>query len=102
MTIPMGKRALAQAVSDNRVNTRGPGHPHVNPLAQQPFQFNAQRASPQKMCLETVVLTIPECPIGPPEAEKATGDEETKGLNHPDFLHLHQTVGLRVTEVHCQ
>ena len=55
---------------------------------------------PQKMCLETAVLTIPECPIGPPEADNATGDEETKGLNHPGLPHLPQTVVSRVTEVH--
>ena len=48
MTIPEGKRAIAQAVSDNRVKVRGLGCPHVNLLAQQPFQFNAQRASPLK------------------------------------------------------
>ena len=27
MTIPEGKRAIVQAVSDNRVKARGPGHP---------------------------------------------------------------------------
>ena len=48
MTIPEGKRAIAQAVSDNRVKARGLGHPHVNLPAQQPFQFNAQRVSPPK------------------------------------------------------
>ena len=48
MTIQEGKRAIAQAVSDNRVKARGPRHPHVNPLAQQPFQFNALRTSPPK------------------------------------------------------
>ena len=48
MTIPEGKRAIAQAVSDNRVKARGPGHPCVNLPAQQPFQFNAQRVSPPK------------------------------------------------------
>ena len=48
MTIPEGKRAIAQAVSDNRVKARRPGCPHVNPLAQQPFWFNAQRTSPPK------------------------------------------------------
>ena len=48
MTIHEGKRAIAQAVSDNRVKVRGPGHPHANPLAQQPFQFNAHRTSPLK------------------------------------------------------
>ena len=48
MTIQEGKRAIAQAVSDNRVKARGLGHPCTNPLAQQPFQFNAHRASPLK------------------------------------------------------
>ena len=48
VTIQEGKRAIAQAVSYNRVKARGPGHPRVNPLAQQPFKFNTQRASPPK------------------------------------------------------
>ena len=48
MTIPEGKRTIAQAVSDNRVKARGLGHPHVNLPAQQPFQFNAPRVSPPK------------------------------------------------------
>ena len=48
MTIPEGKRAIAQGVSDNRVKVRGPGHPCVNLLALQPFQFNAPRVSPLK------------------------------------------------------
>ena len=46
VTIQEGKRDIAQAVSDNRVKVRGPGHPHVNPPAQQPFQFKTQRTSP--------------------------------------------------------
>ena len=48
MTIQEGKRAIAQAISDNRVKVRGPGHPHVNPPTQQPFWFNALRTSPSK------------------------------------------------------
>ena len=48
MTIQEGKRAIAQAVSDNRVKARGPGCPHVNLPAQQPFQFNSLRNSPPK------------------------------------------------------
>ena len=45
MTIQEGRRAIAQAVSDNRVKARGPGRPRVNLLAQQPFKFNTPRAS---------------------------------------------------------
>ena len=48
MTIQEGKRAIAQAVSDCQVKARRPGHPHVNLLAQQPFQFNPPRSSPLK------------------------------------------------------
>ena len=48
MTIQEGKRAIAQAVSDNWVKARGPGCPCVNPLALQPFWFNALRTSPPK------------------------------------------------------
>ena len=48
MTIQEGKRAIAQAVSDNRVKARGLGGPWVNLPAQQPFKFNNQRTSPPK------------------------------------------------------
>ena len=48
MTIQEGKRAIAQAISDNRVKERGPGHPWVNLLAQQPFKFNTSRTSPPR------------------------------------------------------
>ena len=40
MTIQEGRRAIAQAIFDNRVKVRGPRHPCVNPQAQQPFWFN--------------------------------------------------------------
>ena len=48
MTLQEGKRAIAQALSDNRVKARGPGCPRVNLLAQQPFKFNTQRTSSLK------------------------------------------------------
>ena len=48
MTIQEGRRAIAQAVSDCLVKARGPGHPHVNLLSQQPFQFDSLRSSPLK------------------------------------------------------
>ena len=48
MTIQEAKRAIAQAISDHRVKARGPGHPCVNPPAQQPFQFDSLRSSPPK------------------------------------------------------
>ena len=48
MTIQKGRRAIAQAISDNRVKARGPGHSCVNLPAQQPFWFNVLRNSPLK------------------------------------------------------
>ena len=48
MTLQEGRRAIAQAISDNRVKVRGPGHPRVNPPAQQPFKFNTPRTSPPR------------------------------------------------------
>ena len=42
MTIQEGRRAIAQAIPDCQVKARGPGCPHVNLLAQQPFQFDPQ------------------------------------------------------------
>ena len=56
----------------------------------------------QKMFLGIAVLTIPKCPIDPQEVENATGDTETKGLNHLGFLCLHWTMALRVTEAYYQ
>ena len=48
VTIQESKRVITQAISDTRVQGRGPGHPQVNLLAQQPFKFNTQRTSPPK------------------------------------------------------
>ena len=46
MTVQEGRRAIAQAVSDNRVKARGPGCPWVNLQAQQPFKFNTPKDLP--------------------------------------------------------
>ena len=48
LTIQEGRRAIAQAILDNRVKARGPGHARVNLPAQQPFKFNTPRASPPR------------------------------------------------------
>ena len=45
MTIQEGRRDIAQAITDCWVKARGPGHPHVNPPAQLPFQFDPLRGS---------------------------------------------------------
>ena len=48
MTVQEGRRAIAQAILDNRVKARGPGCPQVNLQAQQPFKFNTPRTSPPR------------------------------------------------------
>ena len=48
MTIQEGRQAIAQAIMDHWVKVRGPGHPCVNPPAQQPFRFDHPRGSPIK------------------------------------------------------
>ena len=48
VTTEESKRAIAQAVMDNRVKARGPGHPWVILLAQQPFNFNTPRTYPPR------------------------------------------------------
>ena len=48
MTIQEGKRTIAQAVLENRVKARGPGHPWVDLQAQWPFKFNTPRTSPPR------------------------------------------------------
>ena len=45
MTLQEGKRAMSQAISDNKVKARGPRLPRVNLPAQLPFGFDTSRTS---------------------------------------------------------
>ena len=65
MTIQEGKRAIAQAVLDNKVKARGPGLPCVNLPAQPPFQFNALRTSPPKDMSGDCGSDYPQSPCRP-------------------------------------
>ena len=76
MTIQEGKSSIAQAVLDNSVKGREPGHPRVNLLAQQPFQFNALRTSPLKDVSGNCGSDYPQSPGWPWEAENTIGDGE--------------------------
>ena len=51
ITIQEGRQAIAQAVIDQQVKARGPGHPCVNPLAQQPFGIGLLKRFSYKGCL---------------------------------------------------
>ena len=70
MTIQEGKRAIGQSVLDNQVKVRGPRHPCVNPLAQQPFQFNALRTSPLKDMSGDCSSDYPQSPCWPSRGQE--------------------------------
>ena len=46
VTVQEGRRAISQAILDNRAKARGPGCPRVNLQAQQPFKFNTPKDLP--------------------------------------------------------
>ena len=59
VTIQEGKRAIAQAVSDNQVRVRGSRHPHVKSAGPTTLLVLCSKNFPsERMCLEIVVLTI--------------------------------------------
>ena len=99
MTIQEGKRAIAQAISDHQVKVRGPGCPHVNLPAQQPFRFDPPRTSPPIDASGDCGSDHPPSPPGPPEAKNVIGIRDTRGLDSLSFLCLPQTTGLRATGV---
>ena len=99
VTIQEGRRAIAQAVSENRVKARGPRCPHVNLPAQQPFWFNVLKIPLQKTCQEKAALTTSHHLTGPIEAVNAIEDRETRDLNCLGFLCLPQTMALGVIGV---
>ena len=70
VTIQEGRRAIAQAVLDNRIKARGPGCLHVNLLAQQPFWFNSLRNSPPKDMLRDDGSDYPWSPHRPSRGHK--------------------------------
>ena len=101
MTIQEGKRAIAQAVSDNRVKARGPGCPWINLLAQQPFKFNTPRTSPPRDVSIHYSFDDQQTPNSLPEAIGVIGDEGTSDLSDLSSLPLPPTVVLKAIGVHC-
>ena len=83
----------------NRVKARGPGCPHVNLPAQQPFWFNFLRNSPPKDVPGDYGSTYPKSHHRSTEAVNAIEDRETRDLNCLGFLHLPQNMALRVIGV---
>ena len=85
MTIPKGKRAIAEAVSANRVKVRGPGYPSVNLPAQQPFQFNAQRVSPLKDVSGDCSFDYPRMPHWPSQGQEHNRRQRDQRPQSPRF-----------------
>ena len=82
MTIHEGWRAIAQAISDNRVKVRGPRHPHVNLLAHYPSISTPQEIILQNVHWEMMALIFPLHLTGHLEAMNAIDNGETVGLSH--------------------
>ena len=85
LTIHEGRRAIAQAVSDNRVKARGPGHPHVNPPANQPFQFNPLRNSPPKDMPRDDSSKYPPSPHRPSRGHEHNRQQRDQRPQSPRF-----------------
>ena len=85
MTIYENRRAIAQALSDNRVKAGRPGHPHVNLLAQQPFWFNAPRNSPPKDTLGDGGSDYPPSPHRPSRGCKCNRRQRDQRPQLPRF-----------------
>ena len=99
MTIQESKQAIAQAITDHQVKVRGPGHPPVNLLDQQPSGLTPWEAPLRRTPLGMVALSTFTSPA-PPGAENIIDVGETKGLHHLGSPHLPQIMGLRATGVH--
>ena len=102
MTIQEGKRAIAQAVKDCQVKARGPGCPHVNLLAQQPFWFNPPRNSPPKDVSGDCGSDNPPSPSWPSRGWEHNRHWRDQRPNHLSSLHLPQSMGSRATGIHYQ
>ena len=85
MTIQEGKMAINQAVSDYQVKVRGPGHPHVNPQAQQPFQFNPPRTSPPKDASGDCGSDYPLSPCQPSRGQECNRHCRDQRPQSPQF-----------------
>ena len=88
MTIQEGKRAIAQAVSDNRVKARGPGHPQGKSNWPNSLSSLIPKGLPhlRQMCPETMVLMTNEHPDSLPEAKghnRRWRDQQPRSLQVP-------------------
>ena len=102
MTIQEGQWAITQAITDCQVKARGPGHPHVNLLTQQPFNFDCPRDSPRKDTPRDVSSDHQPSPCPPSRGWDHTGIRGTIGNHHIGYHHPPQTMGSKVIGAHYQ
>ena len=93
MTIQEGKRAIAQAISDHQVKARGPGCPHVNLPAQQPFRFNPPRSPPQKDASGDCSFDYPPSPHWPSRGWECNRHQKDQRPQSPQFPSPSQDCG---------
>ena len=91
MTIHECWWAITQAVTDHPVKARGPGHPCVNLLAQQPFRFDCTKGSP-----------IKDTSGDGGSDHQPSPHQHPRGQDCNRCHHLPWTEGLRVTGAHYQ
>ena len=84
-TIQDGRRAIAQAIMDCWIKARGPGHPHVNLLAQQLFRLNPPRDSPLKDASGDGGSDCQPSPHQPPRGQECNRCQRDQRPPSPQF-----------------
>ena len=85
VTIHEDRRAIAQAVLDNRVKARGPGYSLFNLPAQQPLWFNSLRNSPPKDMLRDDGTDYPWSPHRPSRGHECNRRWRSQRPQSPRF-----------------
>ena len=85
MTIQKGWWAIAQAITDHWVKVRGPGHPHVNLLTQQPFRFDHPGGSSLKDTPRDVDSDHQPSPCWPPRGQDHNRHQRNQRLPLPQL-----------------
>ena len=85
MTIQEVRQAIVQAVTDHWVKARGPGHPCVNLLAQQPIRFHPPRGSPMKDAHRDGGSDHQPSPHWPPRGQEHNRHQRDQRILSPQF-----------------
>ena len=102
MTIQEGRRAIAQAVSDCQVKVRGPGHPCVNLLAQQPFWFDPSRSFPLKNASGDGGSNCQLSPHWPSRGQEHNRCQRDQRPQSPQFPSPSPDCGFESDQIHYQ